>query len=218
MQLSWFKHTAATVAALLCAALLAMHPALAHPHVWVTVETEVVFDANKAITGFKHKWTFDEAYSAFAVDGRDTNGDGKYDREELKELAEVNINTLKEFEYFTYPRYSGLVLDRLPPKDYWLEHHEDKLTLLFTLPLAKPLALAQIKAFSFAVYDSTFYVDFALAKEKPITLSSAPVGCVPEVKGPAAQSTSQSLLGSANTPDDGAAQYANSVRILCPAL
>ena len=216
MQRSWFKHAAAFVAALFCgtSAVTAVH---AHPHVWVTVETEVVFDGHHAITGFRHKWTFDEAYSAFAVEGRDSNNDGKYDREELKELTEVNISSLKEFNYFTYPRQSDRVLDRLPPKDSWLEFEDGKLKLFFTLPLANPVLPAAVQAFSFAVYDSTSYVDFALAKDKPITLSGAPAGCVPEIKDPAGQSTSQSLLNSPPAAEDGAAQFANSVRILCPA-
>ena len=85
MQLSWFKRRAAIVAALFCGCNLVATTVQAHPHVWVTVETEVVFDEHKAITGFRHKWTFDEAYSAFAVEGRDINKDGKYDREELRE-------------------------------------------------------------------------------------------------------------------------------------
>ena len=36
-----------------------------------------------------------------AIEGLDKNGDGKYDRQELSELAQVNIDGLKEFNYFT---------------------------------------------------------------------------------------------------------------------
>jgi ABC-type uncharacterized transport system substrate-binding protein len=217
MQPSWFKNAAPIAAALFCGGNLIATAVLAHPHVWVTVETEVVFDEHKAITGFRHKWTFDEAYSAFAVEGRDSNNDGNYDREELKELTEVNISSLKEFHYFTYPRQSGRVLDQLPPRDSWLEFQDGKLKLFFTLPLAKPVMPAAIQAFSFAVYDSTFYVDFALAKDKPITLSGAPAGCVAEIKAPVGQSPGQSLLNSEPAAEDAAAQYANSVHISCRA-
>jgi ABC-type uncharacterized transport system substrate-binding protein len=47
-------------ASLVVARLLGPTGAAAHPHVWVTVETEVVYDQQQAITGFRHKWTFDE--------------------------------------------------------------------------------------------------------------------------------------------------------------
>jgi ABC-type uncharacterized transport system substrate-binding protein len=58
-------------------------PAHAHPHVWVTMEMDVELGDNKETISFRHKWTFDEAYTAFAVEGLDTNGDGLYSEEEL---------------------------------------------------------------------------------------------------------------------------------------
>ncbi|MGI9384188.1 MAG: DUF1007 family protein, partial [Methyloligellaceae bacterium] len=43
----------------------------AHPHVWVTVETRVLYGAGQNIVGVRHKWVFDEFYSAFAAQGLD---------------------------------------------------------------------------------------------------------------------------------------------------
>jgi ABC-type uncharacterized transport system substrate-binding protein len=37
-----------------------------------------------------------------AVQGLDTNGDGVCSKEELKPLAEVNVTSLKDFDYFTF--------------------------------------------------------------------------------------------------------------------
>ncbi len=171
-------------ASLLLISLCAPSGVSAHPHVWVTVETEVVYDAQNAITGFRHKWTFDEAYSLFAVEGRDLNNDGVYDRDELKELADVNVESLKEFEFFTFPRVANTLIDRDPPKDYWLEFHDGLLTLFFTLPLKTPIPAARVKDFTFAVYDPTFYVDFEFAKDNPVRLSAAPARCKPVIKVP----------------------------------
>ena len=56
--------------------------ARAHPHVWVTVETTVVYE-NGSVTGLQHKWSFDDMYTAMAIQGLDANGDGTYSREEL---------------------------------------------------------------------------------------------------------------------------------------
>ena len=81
-------------------------PAQAHPHVWVTVESTLLYERG-SFTGLHHKWTFDEFYSAMAVEGLDTNKDGKYDREELAELAKVNVTSLKDFGYFTFPTLAG---------------------------------------------------------------------------------------------------------------
>ena len=70
--------------------------AYAHPHVWVTMETEVELGNSKEIIGFRHKWTFDEMYTKFAVEGLYTNGDGIYSEEELKPLAKTNVEAMKE--------------------------------------------------------------------------------------------------------------------------
>ena len=53
-------------------------PVAAHPHVWATVRSEIVLDANHQITGIRHHWTFDEFYTAMAVEGLDANKDGVY--------------------------------------------------------------------------------------------------------------------------------------------
>ncbi|MFM9942025.1 MAG: DUF1007 family protein [Hyphomicrobiaceae bacterium] len=96
-------------------------PVAAHPHIWVKVETTVLY-ANGTITGFRHKWTFDEFYTAMAIQGLDTNKDGVYSREELAELAQVNIDGLKEFGFFTQARLGEQTLAIEAPKDFWLEH------------------------------------------------------------------------------------------------
>ena len=67
----------------------------AHPHVWATVRSEIVFGPDQKITGIRHAWTFDEFYTAMAVEGLDTDKDGTYSKEELAPLAKVNIESLK---------------------------------------------------------------------------------------------------------------------------
>lgn len=220
-----FNRIAAPFAAGL-AWLGAAAPASSHPHVWVIVETEVVYDGQKAITGFRHKWTFDEAYSSFATEGLDKNADGKLDRAELQELAEVNINSLKDFGYFTFPTLAAKPLEAEPPRDYWLEHANGTLTMHLTLPLKEPLAAGKQKDFRFAVYDPSFYVDFALAKGTPIRLSAAPAGCAPVIREPDQQavqaatdaaSQAEQSVATVDTPAQEAALYARSVSIACPA-
>ena len=111
----------------------------AHPHVWVTMETEVDLGPNKEITGFKHKWTFDELYTNFAIEGLDTNGDGVYSEEELKPLAQTNVEALKEFDYFTFAFLGATKVPLKEPVNYRLEYKDKLLTLYFELPLEKPV-------------------------------------------------------------------------------
>ena len=123
--------------------------------------------ANGAITGLQEAWTFDEFYTAQAIEGLDKNGDGKYDREELAELAQVNIDGLKEFDYFTYAKLGGADRKFKPPENYWLEHTDKGiLTLHFTLPLEQPVP-ADAAAFTFSVYDPSYFIAFDLAEGRP---------------------------------------------------
>jgi ABC-type uncharacterized transport system substrate-binding protein len=196
--------------------------AAAHPHVWITTEIEVLYNQDKAITGFQEKWTFDVMYTAFAIQGLDKNKDGKYDRKELQELAKVNINALKEFQYFTYPKIGENVVSKLQPESYWMEHNGKQLSLKFKLNLDEPIPYNKLGDFSFAVYDPTFYIELSFAGEKPIRLIAAPKGCTPNIKAPppqkvAVQSLSESFFQKLSPTSDMAAGYANTVRITCPA-
>ena len=58
---------------------------------WATVRSEVVLGPNHQITGIRHHWTFDEFYTAMAVQGLDANGDGVYSKEELQPSEAVEM-------------------------------------------------------------------------------------------------------------------------------
>jgi ABC-type uncharacterized transport system substrate-binding protein len=108
-------------AALFGPVLLGVAPARAHPHVWVTTETTVLYE-NGTIVGLRHKWSFDDFYTAMALQGLDKNNDGVYDRSELAELAKVNVDGLKDFDYFTVVSLGGETLKFQAPKEAYLEH------------------------------------------------------------------------------------------------
>jgi ABC-type uncharacterized transport system substrate-binding protein len=50
--------------------------AQAHPHVWVTMNEELLYASDGSVTGIRHAWTFDDMFSAFATQGiaQKTNG------------------------------------------------------------------------------------------------------------------------------------------------
>lgn len=212
--------TAAALLAMAGAPLLAATPAAAHPHVWVSVETMVVYDKG-TITGFRHRWSFDELYTTMAIQGLDANNDGNYDRKELSELAQVNIDGLKDFEYFTQAKLGGQPLKIAAPKDYYLDYKDGVLTLNFELPLAQPV-LAEADGFSFAVSDPSFFIAFDLAKDKPVRLSEgAPSGCQAQVVTAEQDKAELERLGQAFQQEMGGAAMgsigvAKSISVTCP--
>lgn len=143
----------------------------AHPHVWVTFHSEVLYAADGSMTGVRHAWTFDDMFSAYALQGLPHAKKGQYTREELASLAQVNVNSLKEYGYFTFARADGKKLKFSDALDYWLEYKNAALTLHFTLPLK---AAASAKVMQIEIYDPSIFVDFEFAKDKPVSLSGAP--------------------------------------------
>src|SRR5690349_10797893 len=109
--------------------------AQAHPHVWVTMQTALVYAPDGSITGIRHAWTFDDMFSTFATQGLESKEKGKFTREELAPLAKVNVESLKEFDYFTYATADGKKAELAEPvPGYWLDYADQVLTLNFTLP------------------------------------------------------------------------------------
>jgi ABC-type uncharacterized transport system substrate-binding protein len=170
------EHVASILIAAASLLVAPMTDAAAHPHILVTVETTVVYDKG-AFTGLQEKWTFDEYYTAFAIEGLDKNHDGVYDREELSELAKVNIEAMKDVGYFTYPVLGGQGVKLKPAQDYWLEHKDSLLSLYFTLPFEQPI-LIEAEGFAYAVEDPTYYIAFLPAKLNPVKFADgAPKAC-----------------------------------------
>jgi ABC-type uncharacterized transport system substrate-binding protein len=173
--------------------VLAAGTAQAHPHVWVTMKETVLYDKG-TITGLQQAWTFDELYTQQAIEGLDKNGDGRYDRDELKELAQVNIDGLKEFSYFTFAKLGDTELKFKPPIDYWLDYSDKGiLTLHFTLPLEQPVSAA-VPGFNFAVFDSSYFIAFEFAEADPVQLgANAPAGCKTTIHEPSEDADTQKL-------------------------
>jgi len=86
---------------LACQAWLIASPALAHPHVWVTMREELVYAPDGALVAIRHAWTFDEMFSAYATQGIGAKTKGQFSREELQSLAKLNVESLKEDGYYT---------------------------------------------------------------------------------------------------------------------
>ena len=177
-----FIKSSVVMLALAVAAALGTRPAVAHPHVVVTAAATVNVDQG-AIVSVTHVWTFDEYYTAQALDGMPKNKEGLYGREELAELAKVNVEGLKEFGYFTFATLDKTELKLGDPKPdaYWLEHKDGLLSLHFTVPLEKPVLL-EAKGFAMMVTDPSYFIAFEWANKDAAKLSAgAPKSCAIEI-------------------------------------
>jgi ABC-type uncharacterized transport system substrate-binding protein len=195
---------------------LTLGAALAHPHVYVTMKSEIVYDAEGRMTGIRHHWTFDDMFSSYATQGLESKVKGEFTREELQPLAEVNITSMKEYDFFTEGKMNGNKVEFEQPKDYFLELKDQLLTLHFTLPLKQPV---QTKTIDLEIYDPLYFVAFEFDEKDPITLKDAPPNCkLNTVKlgdTSKAKSLSESIFARPDPNNPFGAQFANKIAVKC---
>ena len=206
------------IAAVLTLAFAA--PALAHPHVWVTMQSTVLYAPDGTVTGVRHAWSFDDMFSAFATQGYESKVKGEFTREELAPLAQVNVESLKEYDYFTYATVDGNKVKMTEPlSDYYLSFENQVLTLHFTIPLEKPV---KAKHLNIDIYDPTIFVNFEFAKGDAVKLSNAPAGCKQDTVLPRemtyaeGKKLSEIPADQPNTTMAFGAQFANKILVNCP--
>ena len=169
--------------------------AQAHPHVWITAKSELIYAPDGTITGVRHAWTFDDMFSTYALQGIEAKTKGAYSREELAPLAQTNVESLKEFGFFTFAKADGKKQKFLEPVDYFLEYKDSLLTLHFTLPVKTPFKAKQL---ALEVFDRAFFIDFKYADKDPVKLVGAPADCKMQFQRPNDGTASAQKLGEQN--------------------
>lgn len=189
----------------------------AHPHVWITSVSELMYAPDGSVTGVRHAWTFDDMFSTYALQGIESKTKGVYTHEELAPLAQTNVESLKEFGYFTFAKADGKRAKFEEPVDYFLEYKDGLLVLHFTLPLKAPV---KPKVLTLEVFDPTFFVDFKLADKDSVKLVGAPQACAFNLQRPNDGAASAQALGEQNFTDGGnanfGAMFANKITVTCP--
>jgi ABC-type uncharacterized transport system substrate-binding protein len=189
----------------------------AHPHVWITATSELIYAADGSVTGVRHAWTFDDMFSTYALQGMESKTKGVYTHEELAPLAQTNVESLKEFGYFTFAKADGKKQKFEEPVDYFLDFKDGLLTLYFTLPLKTPV---KSKELALEVFDPTFFVDFKFSDKDPVRLVGAPATCRISFQRPNDGTVSAQTLGEQNFMNGGnsnfGAMFANKIAVACP--
>lgn len=209
----------------LCIALFlwasGLTPALAHPHVWIDMKTDLAFNDQKQLTALTVTWTFDEFYSAFAVEDFKKTSDGGYATSDLDKLVDVNLTNLKDWNYFTEVIANGKPVKFGTAKNAGASYDKKlgRFTMIFTVPLAAPVAATAAAPVQFRIYDPSFYIAIDYVKTDPIHMvSGAHDGCAVTVKIPNAEKIWTSLPESAFTGTKNAGlgrNFASTATLTC---
>lgn len=157
-------------------------PVLAHPHIWVEATAELVFDAQGRPVAIKHNWLFDQGYSAWAIQGLDTDGDGSVSSGELQPLADDNMRGLAEYGFFTFGSLDGAEVNFTGPADPYMTYDGDGLRLQFELAISPAMTIGD--EFEVEVGDPEYYAAFSFQGPESVSLSGAPEDCVVDAHAP----------------------------------
>ncbi|MGB3337933.1 MAG: DUF1007 family protein [Devosia sp.] len=159
-------------------------PAAAHPHILIDAKATVVFDANGAVAGLRHAWTFDSAFSAWMIQGLDTNGDRETSPDELQGLADENMLGLADYGFYTYAGEADALMAFTPAGDQRMVYEDGRVTLTYSVNATTPLPVTE--RFELAVYDPEYYVAIGFADVGDVTLENPPASCAAVLEPPKA--------------------------------
>lgn len=196
-------------------------PGAAHPHSWIDVEVEIVFDKAGMVSGLKQSWIFDEAYTAY-VAVKPVRGSIKPpDAKRLAEVAREMMTNLREFGYFTRIEREGKPIETTEATDATAILRGARLVVKFLLPLATA-ADVRDKPLTYAIFDPTYFVEMVhVDPVKSIRLFGAPAGCAarlrPPQPDPALAARAQALDRTESGGNELGGAFAEKVTIRCGA-
>lgn len=192
---------------------------MAHPHGWIDLQVTVLLDADGAVLGIRENWLFDEAYSTFATEGFDTDGDGAPDAALLQALTAENLAQLQGWDYFTEMRVGSGAVAIPEATDATTAFAGGRLYMAFTLLLDEPVTRVD-QPFSYAIFDPTYMAAMThLPDADGLRLEGGPPGCSAVVRDaepdPDIVAYALSLDVTQTTDDSLGAQFAQWVTISC---
>lgn len=199
--------------------------ALAHPHVWIDAQVEVILNAANEATEVRISWTYDDLYSLYVVGdmGLDPDWDGKLTPEEEAKLAGFDMNWDPGFPGDSYALMADKPLALSRPVEFFASYANGKITTThlrrFDVPVpvgAEPLIIQ--------AYDPGYYVAYSIPFDPVVTGGK---GCVAQVFVPDLDAADEALQAALAeyTPDIDleaefpaiGANYAEEVRVTCAA-
>ena len=165
------KHISIITAAFIWLGLSAS-AAIAHPHLWTEMRSQLIVSDAGLVTGLRVQWKTDKTYARDALDGFTADTDGNYSTEDLKKLTDENLSALADYGYFVFIRFGGekQKISNAVDGEQSYNAKEGRLTLIFTVPLDVPLDPNK-GTITVKIYDPDFFIAFDYVEEKPLLIS-----------------------------------------------
>ncbi len=200
-------------------------PALAHPHIFVDAELEIVFDSEGAPEGIWISWSYDPFFSMLLVSdlGLDPDFTGEITEAERSDLDGFDMNWIEDYHGDTHVTQSGTALALTGPLEWESDYRDGQ---LFSRHLRHFIDRpAADEEWIVAVYDPTYYTSYGIIGTPRITGRSDCTARVFEPDWDAAGAQLEAALDEilatggdfeADFPAVGAL-FAEEVRLICAA-
>ncbi|MEM1400473.1 MAG: DUF1007 family protein [Pseudomonadota bacterium] len=213
------KLAAFAAAAFFAVSTIPASTATAHPHAWIDVTVEVLFNDDGAATGLRERWQFDEFYTAFALEGLGTGGAQNPTQEELDEIVRVNVTNIESYYYFTEVEHAGVFIGFDTSKEMSAVYEDNRLEMIFVVPFEEPLDMST-SSLTYGIFDPTYYIEMLHAPvDQPVVLVNAPRDCSAEIEEASPTFEAISLAATVDQMDSTGLQlgtlFAERVTVAC---
>ncbi|SFZ86634.1 ABC-type nickel/cobalt efflux system, permease component RcnA [Devosia enhydra] len=156
--------------------------AMAHPHIFIDAEAELIFAQDGGLVSVRNHWTFDAGFSVWMVQGLPTDASGNVLPEELAAIAREHMEGLAQYRFYTFAGEGedDLRFDRW--HDESLVYADNRATLSFTVDLERPHYIGS--TLELAINDPEYYVAITFAGPETVTLVNAPDACLMRLSPP----------------------------------
>ncbi|EFL88867.1 DUF1007 family protein [Ahrensia sp. R2A130] len=214
-----FRRCFATLLLASAVAATPMSTAISHPHEFVTMKIQVAFDKAGRMVGMRYNWTFDEFFSAYALEPFDENGNREVEQSESDALLADVLNNIAEIDYFTkFDEKSTLPeLDKAIPVSSSFDNRQ--VTLVFDVPFKKALDVS-VKPLRYAIYDEQFFIAMNHVEgDDAVSLAGTSDGCTSDIAGADPSDDIEAFASSLGRDESGGdelgAAFAEWVTIKC---
>jgi ABC-type uncharacterized transport system substrate-binding protein len=151
--------------------LLPSQEAWSHPHVFIIQRLNVVFD-DKGLAGIKVIWKFDDMFASMIAEDHDSNRNGSFEANEIKEVKAKAFDFISEHSYFTFIRIDDKPFNVKFIRDFNAVLEDNKLIYDFFIP-CHVTATSNLKRIVVASYDPSYYTAIFFPQKKPVALTAA---------------------------------------------
>jgi len=130
--------------------------AIAHPHAWIDLQSQVLLDDNGFVRALQFDWVFDDYYTvAIAESGQPLD---QISGDVWTEIAGRNLSNLTEYNYFTAVKVDDQAVELGVVSNYEGGLRDGRMWMRFEVPLKEPID-PRNGSLSFSVYDPTYYIE-----------------------------------------------------------